>query len=252
MFARVQPTTFGLVEVLCLSKQAPPPVLLHPRRRLALAVLLGGWVAALLTVRLVVARDPFGLFLPWNLFLAAVPLVASTALVRLDERGASRWALLSLGAAWLAFLPNAPYILTDLVHLRHRPPVPFWYDLGMLLSGAGVGLLSGYVSLADVHGVLARRWGAAAGWAAATGVLFLSAFGIYLGRVLRWNSWDVVAAPGALARDLARSALGADPTVLVMTLVFGGMLTVGYVALWALAAPVEGRPSAPALRRPSP
>ena len=234
-----------------MSKQIPPPVLLHPRRRLALAALLGGWVAALLAVRLVVTGSPFGLFLPWNLFLAAVPLVASTTLVRLDERGASRWALVGLGAVWLAFLPNTPYLLTDLVHLGDRPPVPFWYDLGMLLSGAGVGLLAGYVSLADVHGVLARRWGAAAGWAAATGTLFLSAFGIYLGRVLRWNSWDVITAPGALARDLARSALGADPTVLVMTLVFGGMLTVGYVALWALAAPAEGGPPTPALRRPA-
>ncbi len=212
-------------------------MLASPRRRLALAGLLAGWVAVLLTVRLALTGDGFGLFLPWNLFLAAVPLLASTALVRLDGRGASAWALLSLGAVWLAFLPNAPYILTDLVHLRERPPVPFWYDLAMLLSGAGVGLLAGYVSLADVQGVLARRWSATLAWAISVAVLFLSAFGIYLGRVLRWNSWDVLTAPGALGRDIARSALTLDPTVAVMTLVFGGMLTLGYVALWALAAP---------------
>ncbi|MEM1117948.1 MAG: DUF1361 domain-containing protein [Bacteroidota bacterium] len=214
-------------------------MLVSSSRRLSLAALLGGWVAALFLVRVVVTGSWFGLFLGWNLFLAAVPLMASTLLVRLDARGARLPALLAVGAVWLLFLPNAPYILTDLVHLAERPPVPFWYDLGMLLSGAGVGLLSGYLSLADVQGVIARRRGALAGWAASVGVLFLSAFGIYLGRELRWNSWDVVAAPDALFADiLARLAdpLG-HPETVVMTLVFGGMLTLGYVVLHALASP---------------
>ncbi len=201
-------------------------------------------MAALVAVRLWITGSPFGLFLAWNLFLAAVPLVASTALVRLDARGAPRLVLLGLGAVWLAFLPNAPYILTDLVHLGTRPPVPFWYDLGLLLSGAGVGLLSGYVSLADVQGVIARRWGTARGWMASVGVLFLCAFGVYLGRVLRWNSWDVLTAPTHLARDIASLALDPrqSPSLIVMTVVFGGMLTLGYVALHALAAPAPNRP----------
>lgn len=210
-------------------------------RRLTLAALLGGWVAALLAARIWATGSPFGLFLAWNLVLAAVPLVASTALVALDRRRAS-WALrLSVGAVWLAFLPNAPYLLTDLVHLRVRPGAPFWYDLALLLSAAGVGLLSGYVALADVQGVLARRWGRAAGWAAAVGALFLSAFGVYLGRVLRWNSWDVVMAPGRVLRGLAGHLAHpfADPAPAVMTLVFGGMLTLGYLTLRLLTAPRE-------------
>lgn len=228
----------SLVDGLYFTKPTPL-VLPSPSRRLGLAALLGGWVAALFVVRVWATGSSFGLFLAWNLFLAAVPLMASTALVRLDQQGASRWALLGLGAVWLAFLPNAPYILTDLVHLEHRPPVPFWYDLGMLLSGAGAGLLSGYVSLSDVQGVVARRWGAARAWAASVGVLFLSAFGVYLGRELRWNSWDVLAAPEHLARDIAGLVLDpfGSPTVIVMTLVFGGMLTLGYVVLHALATP---------------
>ncbi len=212
-------------------------------RRLGLAVLLGGWVAALVAVRLWATGSPFGLFLAWNLVLAAVPLMASTALVRLDARGAPRLAMLGLGAVWLAFLPNGPYILTDLVHLQARPFVPFWYDLGMLLSAAGVGLLSAYVSLADVQGVIARRWGAVWAWVASVGALFLSAFGVYLGRVLRWNSWDVLAAPEHLAHDiahLARNPLG-SPSLLAMMVVFGGMLTLGYVVLHALTAPAGER-----------
>lgn len=210
-----------------------------PSRRLALAALLGGWVAALVLVRVWATGSPFGLFLAWNLFLAAVPLIASTLLVRLDARAARPSVLLGVGAVWLAFLPNAPYILTDLVHLEYRPPAPFWYDLGMLLSGAGVGLLSGYVSLADVQAVVARRRGVLAGWATSVGVLFLSAFGVYLGRELRWNSWDVVTAPDALASDILSRLADplAHPETVVMTLVFGGMLTLGYVALHAIAAP---------------
>lgn len=206
-------------------------------RRLVLAVLLGGWVASLVAVRVLATGSIFGLFLAWNLVLAAVPLLASTALVRLDARRAPGWSLLAVGTVWLAFLPNAPYILTDLIHLGHRPPVPYWYDLGMLLSGAGLGLLSGYVSLADVQSVVARRWGGRLAWSVSVGVLFLSAFGIFLGRVLRWNSWDVVTAPGALGRDVAVHLMNPHPTTVVMTVVFGGMLTLGYVALWSLAAP---------------
>ena len=218
-------------------------MLASPSRRLSLAALLGGWVAALVVVRMWATGSWFGFFLAWNLILAAVPLVASTLLVRLDARGARLGALLAVGAVWLAFLPNAPYILTDLVHLQYRPPIPFWYDLGMLLSGAGVGLLSGYVSLADVQGVIAKRKGALAGWATSVGVLFLSAFGIYLGRELRWNSWDVVTAPDALALDILApltDPLG-HPETVVMTLVFGGMLTLGYVVLHALASPEAGK-----------
>ena len=214
-------------------------MLASPPRRLAVAVLLGGWCAALVGVRMAVTGSGFGAFLAWNLALAAVPLAASSWLVRLDRRGAGGAALVALGAVWLLFFPNAPYILTDLVHLEGRPPVPFWYDLALLLSAAGVGLLAGYVSLADVHDVVARRWGGAVGWASAVGALFLGAFGVYLGRVLRWNSWDVVTAPGGVARDVLGPVLdpGAHLAAVVVTLVFGGMLTAGYVALRALAAP---------------
>ena len=214
-------------------------MLQSPRRRLLLAVLLAAWSAVLVAFRVGVTGSPFGLFLAWNLVLAAVPLAVSTAIVRLDGAGARPGVLVALGAVWLLFLPNAPYILTDLVHLAPRGAVPFWYDLAVLLSAAGTGLLAGYVSLADVQGVVARRLGEAAAWAVAVGVLFLSAFGVYLGRELRWNSWDVVTAPGPLLADIASRVLDplAHPDTVVLTVVFGGMLTLGYVALRAVARP---------------
>ena len=208
--------------------------------RSRLAGILAAWVAALLITRVAITGSPFGLFLVWNLVLAAVPLVASTAMTRLHASGAIPARLLAVGAVWLLFLPNAPYILTDLVHLDARPPVPFWYDLALLLSAGGTGLLAAYVSLADVQHVVGQRLGERAGWAVAAGSLFLSGFGIYLGRELRWNSWDVVAAPGALLADVADRVLHplAHPTTAVMTVVFGGMLVVGYLVLRALAQSV--------------
>ncbi|GAB5536034.1 MAG: DUF1361 domain-containing protein [Rubricoccaceae bacterium] len=219
-------------------------MLASPSRRLSVATLLTLWMATLILTRMALTGSIFGSFLVWNLFLAAVPLMASTALVALDQKGGSLSARLALAAVWLLFLPNAPYILTDLVHLAERPPVPFWFDLALLLSAAGTGLLSGYVALADVQGVVARHWGHRVAWATSVGVLFLSAFGIYLGRELRWNSWDVLTAPGTLATDILTRIADpfAHPTTVVMTLVFGGMLTLGYVVLHALAMPVQEEP----------
>lgn len=140
---------------------------------------------------------------------------------------------------WLAFLPNAPYILTDFVHFRHRPPVPLWYDLALLLSCAGTGLLLGYASLANVQSFIARRFGPRVGWLTAVASLVLSAFGIYLGRFLRWNTWDMVTNPIALLTDVAPRVLNpfAHPRTTGVTVVFGGMLVLGYVAAkgWAPA-----------------
>ena len=109
-------------------------MLASPSRRLAVAALLTLWVAALLLTRMVLTGSAFGLFLVWNLFLAAVPLMASTALVALDRKGGRLGGRLALAAVWLLFLPNAPYILTDLVHLEST-----LLDLGWsVASGAGV------------------------------------------------------------------------------------------------------------------
>lgn len=134
-------------------------------------------------------------FLLWNLFLAWIPLVCALA----AERMRSRVGVAACGAAWLVFLPNAPYILTDLAHARGTTGNWFWYDLIMLLSFALTGLLLGYVSLYVMQKLVARRFGNVIGWLFAIGTLGLCSFGIYLGRFERFNSWDVVFNPFELA-----------------------------------------------------
>ena len=100
---------------------------------------------------------------------------------------------------WLLFLPNAPYIVTDFVHLTARSTVPLWFDGVELSAFAWTGMLLGFVSLYLVHAVARHRFGGTAGWLGVLAVLGLVSAGVYLGRVKRWNSWDLITQPGSEA-----------------------------------------------------
>ena len=202
------------------------------RARLTLVFVLGASLS--LSILLVVGRVMMTgrglfLFLVWNLFLAVIPFALSTLLG--TAKGPLRARLLvPVGAAWLLFFPNAPYILTDLFHLERRAGVPLWYDLALILSCAWNGLMLAYASLADMQRLVQLRLGTAAGWAFATLALLLSSFGIYLGRYLRFNSWDVLANPLTLFFDIVNRILHpfSFPGTWGVTLVFGLFLLVGY------------------------
>lgn len=170
-------------------------------------------------------------FLLWNLFLAFIPYTLSSAAAALDRtRSPGRsFLLVFLAAPWLAFLPNAPYLVTDLVHLRTPSSVPVWYDVTMFACFAGAGCLLGAASLDTMRKVFSRRVGIVAAQGSALGALALSAVGIYLGRVLRLNSWDLVLRPGRVL-DAARGALWSREALLFVAL-FGGFLVMGYTAI---------------------
>ncbi len=176
---------------------------------------------------------PGFLFIPWNLFLAWIPLGCALLLTR--ARG--RMAMVALAATWLAFLPNAPYVLTDLIHFRVRDGVPYWFDLVMLITFAWTGTLTGYLSLYLVQMRVRERFGAALSWVFAVTALALSSFGIYLGRFLRWNSWDVVTEPGALLRDIGQRVLYPfdHPRTYAFTLLMALFLIGAYATLIAFA-----------------
>jgi uncharacterized membrane protein len=195
--------------------------------------LLPGWCGVLILARWAYLGEPHFRFFVWNLFLAAVPAFASTQLGRSARARAQAVVQISWFGLWLLFLPNAPYIVTDLIHLEPRPPVPFWFDLALFVSCAGTGLMLGYASTAEVQRVVAARFGEAASWGVAAGALFLSGFGIYLGRFLRWNSWDVVSRPAALLGELGSRLFdpGGRPRTIAVTVVYGVGLVLGYLAL---------------------
>ena len=216
------------------------------RARLTLVFVLATSVA--LSVILVVGRVLMTgrllfLFLIWNLFLALIPFAISTMLG--IAKGPLRTRLLvPVGAAWLLFFPNAPYILTDLFHLERRAGVPFWYDLALILSCAWNGLMLAYASLADMQRLVQRRLGTGVGWAFATVALLLSSFGIYLGRYLRFNSWDVLANPLTLFYDIVNRILHpfSFPGTWGVTLVFGVFLLIGYCTVQLLGKHHEPEP----------
>jgi uncharacterized membrane protein len=198
------------------------------RHRTLIFAALIAWCGALLVARAVKSNSFAYSFLVWNLFLAVIPAVAAVLFVRARSHAAQ----ITWFAVWLLFLPNAPYIVTDFVHLHARANVPLWFDIALLLSFAGTGLLLGYSSLADVQTVLTREFGAVASWSAALIALLLSGFGIYLGRFVRLNSWDAISNPLALAAYLGRGAMDplGHPRTIAVTLVYGVGLALGYLA----------------------
>ena len=142
------------------------------------------------------------LFLVWNLFLAWIPYWISLSVSPLYERSRSLFLTGCLLFLWLLFLPNAPYLLTDLIHLRMRAPIPFWYDFMLLISFAWTGLLIGIISLYEIHRFIAKQWSGLAGWMVVIICIILTGIGVYIGRFLRWNSWDIVTHPMELIKDL--------------------------------------------------
>jgi uncharacterized membrane protein len=203
-----------------------------------LALLFASGVsAALVLARAVWTHNVEYACLVWNLFLAWLPLVF--ALLACDEyrSGTNRnWRFLGWAGAWLLFFPNAPYIFTDLIHLWSRFYGYFWVDLILILSCALTGLVLGFVSLFLMQAVVTRIFGRLVSWLFIAAVAGLSGFGIYLGRFLRFNSWDVLFKPMDLYRGI--SHVVATPLVhpgsYLFPILFGTFLFISYLMLYAL------------------
>lgn len=209
---------------------------LSPRLLLFFAGLAG--CAALLFVRGWYAGDMKFRFLAWNLFLALVPAVAAAAMNRADHRGRTAPAI-AWGVIWLVFLPNAPYLITDLIHLYPRPPVPYWFDIGLFAAFAGAGVLAMYSSLTDIQRVVHRHWNRAAAWGVVAVASFAAGFGVELGRMERWNSWDLLTQPDDLLRVIGSRLVApwSHPRALAVALLYGSLMLFGYIAVRIILAP---------------
>ncbi|BCG57134.1 DUF1361 domain-containing protein [Paenibacillus sp. URB8-2] len=166
-------------------------------------LLLAGLTLATLAVYGIVSlrTDDYYKFLIWNLFLAWLPFLFSLAAHALHKRNSSSLLLFPLGAAWLVFFPNAPYIMTDLLHLTIRSGIyivngvvqsRFWYDLTMLLLFTWTAWLTGFFSLYQFQTVIWRKSGLVVSWLFVLAACALGGYGVLLGRVYRLNSWDVL------------------------------------------------------------
>jgi len=184
------------------------------------------FTGCLLAGRVVHTRSMGLLFIPWNLFLALIPLYFSH---RLGQTARPLKAWLFFGA-WLVFLPNAMYIITDLFHLKKMRQIPEWYDLLILFSAAITGVIIGYLSLHNAERFLKRHIKPVAVHAVLISIFLLCGYGIYLGRYLRWNSWDIIADPFSLLDDVKDDVFHPfhNRECWLLTLLFGVWLYILY------------------------
>lgn len=209
----------------------------HMARRFVLiflAMLFASIVATTMVAVRVVYTGHFSyIFLVWNLFLAWLPFLFALMVVVLRQ---SKLALGAFGMLWLLFFPNTTYLVTDLIHLHHTNYIPIWYDAIMLFSFALTGLMLGLLSLYFVHAVVQNHFGQALGWLFVMITAVLGGVGVYIGRFLRWNSWDVFTNPITLLNDLVYNLF--NPDLFFKAFVTTGMLTavfmVAYIILFLL------------------
>ena len=206
---------------------------------LALSTLL----CAVLMAGRVITSNSYGYgFLVWNLFLAWTPYAFAVTVVLARERGTRRWTWVVPGVLWLLFLPNAPYIVTDFKHLLHVRPYPLMYDIVLIFAFAWTGLLWGFTSLLLLQDRVRERWGAAAAGGFVLATTLLTGVGVYVGRFLRWNSWDVLLRPEALVRITVDALLNPlDHTHAVAhSLVFATVTLLCYLTFLAMRRETRG------------
>jgi uncharacterized membrane protein len=213
------------------------------------AAALSPLVLAVLSAAIVVLRyertqlgvGPKYDFIGLNLFLAWVPLGLAYG-ISLSARTSARWfALAGLGVLWILFLPNAPYLVTDLEHLQEGVGL---VNVALLSLLALNGVLLGVKSVQLFQRTVDQLFGPAVGWRAVQVVAVLTSVGIYLGRVLRWNSWTVLHDPEILARALLRSP--SEPGRAAFALLTTVLASLAFLLIYR----VLGGPGAVARARP--
>ncbi|HNA16416.1 MAG TPA: DUF1361 domain-containing protein [Ferruginibacter sp.] len=160
--------------------------------------LLAGWflfIGLLIACRMYITRELLFIFLVWNLFLAWIPFYVSALLQLFKQKRRVSYLLL---ITWLLFFPNSLYIITDLIHVGRGSDFPRWFDAILIFSAAVLGLLMAFISLYRVEQFLETKMKQRVVHALMIFILFLGSFGVYLGRFLRWNSWDVLHQPHRL------------------------------------------------------
>ena len=176
-------------------------------------------------------------YLPWNLFLAWLPLLIIIGLLAYLRRQAwSSWGGVALSLLWLVFLPNSFYMVSDYIHLQEVAPENVLYDSVMFTMFVLTGMLLGYVSLYVFHKQLLRRLPVRRAAQFVAGILLVCSFAIYIGRDLRWNSWDVLTSPGGLLFDLSNrfTHLNQAKDMIGTVALFFALLGGTYIVAWQI------------------
>jgi len=184
---------------------------------------LASFCLGLLLVRAKLTQSVYLFFLIWNLFLAYTPLALTSLMMDKINMIEKKIVFYPAFACWLVLLPNAPYILTDFVHLNTVAGIPFWFDALLITSCTICGFLFGLASMKNMHHILTVKFSNRSATLTMAITCCLTGFGVYLGRFLRYNSWDVLHKPIALSADILHSLVAPDTckTAWGITLGFG-------------------------------
>lgn len=208
--------------------EAIKSLILYRFKTLSLLVVTLTFSVTVLMIRMKLNQSFFFLFLMWNLFLALIPYTISFYLTSKENITTLYFAFGFI--IWLLFLPNAPYMVTDFIHLRTGNNFHLWLDIIVILSFALSGLLLFFMSLLDMQKCIEIKFNKITIQTLTLSVIFLSGFGVYLGRFLRYNSWEVISQPQYLFKDI--SAILMSPLqyseAWLFSLGFGTFLSVGF------------------------
>lgn len=165
-------------------------VLINSKSILSIGLLCSAGIM-LLILRVAITGKTLFIFLLWNVFLALLPLLPA---YHFRKRIFLKqvWLSIPVFISWLLLFPNAPYLLTDFVHLHDRLQIPIWFDTALLFCFTLSGFLAGILSLHWIHQGLNAVFSKGIAWFCIGLSILLSGYGIYLGRVLRFNSWDII------------------------------------------------------------
>lgn len=212
------------------------------RNRYSIAVFVLLNIACAMCVGLVVARVAYSdsgrhLGLIWNLFLAWIPFMLAYFAHAVSWRKVTLYLIIPFIAfLWLIFFPNAPYMLTDLQDLtRKANDAPLWYDVIIVVWTSWTGTLLGVISLYLMQDIIIRRFGRITGWVFVFVISVLSSFGIYIGRFVRLNSWDILQDPAETAQEILGIIIDPSMRLAAFTLLYAFFFLFIFLLLYSFS-----------------
>jgi len=182
-------------------------------------------------------------YMVWNLFLAWVGLGVTLWLERTLHRTYwSSWYALLVTLVWIIFLPNTFYMVTDFIHVQELPAADLLHGIFMFSSFIFNGVILGLISLYIIQWELLKRVKARTAMSLIGVVILLCSFAMYIGRELRWNSWDILVNPSSLLFEVTDRLINATshPEMLSTTFSFFALITGVYIVFWSLARAARG------------
>lgn len=173
-------------------------------------------------------------FLIWNLFLAWIPYLIA---IKLNNKKRFHLIHFCWIFVWVLFFPNAPYIITDFFHLTKKADVPLWFDTLLIFGFSFMGLFLGLTSMSEINAHLKKRFHPVIIDVVTLSFCFIAAFGVYIGRYQRWNSWDILSSPFSLFKNMFDLSINYHQNgIFHFSLLFGGFIMVMYLLLKSLVA----------------